>query len=66
MGKTKEEVKKKEEELKELRASHSTAAAAQSRSHSEELKKLRDEVTQYQMQKKKSDKEIKSLKDESS
>ena len=66
VGKAKEEVKKKEEELKELRASHSTAAAAQSRSHSEELKKLRDEVTQYQLQKKKSDKEIISLKDESS
>ena len=65
LNKTKEESKKREEEVKEMKASHASIAS-QSRTSSEEVKKLKDEIYQYQLQKKKNDKEIKTLKDESS
>ena len=65
LAKVKDDLRKKEEEMKDVKVSQASIVS-QSRNSSEEVRKLKDEVYQYQLQKKKNDKEIKTLKDESS
>ena len=65
IAKVREDLRKKDEEMKDMKAAQASIVT-QSRTSSEEVKKLKDEVYQYQLQKKKNDKEMKIVKDESS